>query len=219
MSKTVPARPSGRVFIVDPDTVASAALRPKLAALGYTPRCAETLAGFVATPARNEPSCILIDVSPGDLSPLAVHEHLRDGHADAGVVFIASHADVTMAVTAMKRGAVDFLLKPLRMSELMPAVEAALAHSRRKREARQHAAEALRRLARLTPRERDVFTLVVHGKRNKAIAEALGSQESTVKVHRSRLMKKLEVASLADLLRIAREVDRGKDGAADDGGI
>lgn len=207
MSGTVPAKSSRRIYIVDPDAAAGAALREALSALGYDARSTGSVASIIAAAPAKRIACVLVDASPGDPSAFALQQYLHERDADAGVVFMAAHADIAMAVTAMKRGAIDFLVKPLRMSELLPAVEAALAYGERKREARQHDAETATRLARLTPREREVFALVVQGKRNKAIAEALGSRESTVKVHRSRLMRKLGVKTLADLLGIGSRRD------------
>lgn len=202
----MPAKPSRRVYIVDPDAAAGAALRETLSSLGYDVRNAVSASAFI-TARSNGVACVLVDVSSPEASAFDLQQRLLARGADVGIVFTATHADIPTVVAAMKRGAIDFLLKPLHLGELVAAVEAALAHGQRKRDARRSDARTAARLARLTPREHEVFALVVQGKRNKAIADELGSRESTVKVHRSRLMRKLEVTTLADLLRIGNRHD------------
>lgn len=197
-----------RIHVVDGDRRAGDALAKALAPLGYEVRIALSAAAFAAATLPDVDCCVLIDVSFNDQSGFELQQHLIDSGSDAGIVFMTAHADIPMAVTTMKRGAVDFLAKPLRMSELLPAVDAALLRSARRRAARRRHAEFSERVARLTPREREVLALVLEGKRNKQIADALASQESTVKVHRSRLMRKLEIRSLAELLRVDAELGR-----------
>lgn len=208
MSTRTSPNPRKRIYVVDRDRAACETLAKTLISLGYDLRVAPSAAALAGAPLPDVNCCVLVDVSYNDPSAFELQQHFLDNDADVGVVFMTAHGDISMAVTAMKRGAVDFLTKPLRMSELLPAVDAALLHSAERRDARRHRAQFNARVARLTPREREVLALVLEGKRNKQIADALASQESTVKVHRSRLMRKLEVRTLADLLRIGSELGR-----------
>jgi len=201
-----------RIYIVDRDRTVCETLAKTFVALGYDVRVAPSAAALASTPLPDISCCVLIDVSFSDQSAFDLQQHFLDHDADVDVVFMTAHGDISMAVNAMKRGAVDFLTKPLRMSELLPAIDAALLRSAQRRDARRRHAQFNARIARLTPREREVLALVLQGKRNKQIADALASQESTVKVHRSRLMRKLEVRTLADLLRIGAQF--GRDGQA-----
>jgi FixJ family two-component response regulator len=118
------------------------------------------------------------------------------------IIFITGHGTIPMSVRAMKSGALEFLTKPFRDEELLGAINVALENDRLARAERSLLAEARRRIERLTPRERQVLDLVVAGKMNKQIAASLGTAEQTVKQHRGRVMKKLEVDSVADLVRI-----------------
>ncbi len=195
-----------RVYVVDGDRAASDTLAKTLVTLGYDARLAPSAVALAGTTVPDVNCCVLVDISFTDQSAFGLLQHLHDTDADVGVVFMTARADISMAVTAMKRGAIDFLVKPLRMSELLPAVEAALLHSAQRRDVRLRRAQFSARAARLTPREREVLALVLEGKRNKQIADALASRESTVKVHRSRLMRKLETQTLAELLRMSAEL-------------
>jgi FixJ family two-component response regulator len=122
------------------------------------------------------------------------------------IIFITGHGDIPMSVQAMKDGAVDFLPKPIREQALLPAIEQALARAARQRAAAAELVGIQRRLESLTPREREVMALVATGMLNKQIAYELGTVEKTVKVHRSRVMEKMDVDSLADLVRLAEKV-------------
>jgi FixJ family two-component response regulator len=146
---------------------------------------------------------------PG-LSGLDLQHELQSADISLPIVFMTGHGDIPMSVRAMKAGAVDFLPKPVKDAELLRAIEQA-----RTRAAQEHAAATerqniLRRLETLTPRERDVMALVVRGLLNKQIAFELGTVEKTIKVHRARVMEKMQVESLAELVRIAERVGIGK---------
>lgn len=210
MSVRATANARKRIYIVDRDRIESETLAKTLVALGYHVRVVASAAELAGAPLPDVDCCVLLDVSFSDQSAFELHQHFLDSDADVDVVFMTAHSDISMAVAAMKRGAVDFLTKPLRLSELLPAVDTALLRSALRRDARRRRAQFDARVARLTPREREVLALVLEGKRNKQIADALASQESTVKVHRSRLMRKLEVRTLADLLRIGAELGRDR---------
>lgn len=197
------AHPRKRIYIVDRDRTVCETLGKTFASLGYEVRLAASPQALAAAPLPDVNCCVLVDVSFTDQSAFDLQRHYADAAAPVALVFMTAQGDIAMAVNAMKRGAVDFLTKPLRMSELLPAVDLALLRSAQQRDARKSQTEMSERVARLTPRENAVLALVLQGKRNKQIADQLQSQESTVKVHRSRLMRKLEVRTLAELLRAA----------------
>jgi FixJ family two-component response regulator len=157
---------------------------------------------FLARPRTDGPSCLVLDVSLPDLNGLDLQQRIVD-RTDMPIIFITGHGDVPTSVQAMKAGAVEFLTKPLSDEALLDAIRHALERSFA---AHAHEAElsALReRHASLTPRERETMALVVSGLLNKQIAFELGISEITVKAHRGRVMRKMRVASLADLVRVA----------------
>jgi FixJ family two-component response regulator len=146
---------------------------------------------------------------PG-LSGLDLQHELRVANALLPIIFITGHGDIPMSVKAMKEGAVDFLPKPVKDQELLNAIERALARADHDHAERLEIEDIQRRLESLTPREREVMALVVRGLLNKQIAFELGTVEKTVKVHRARVMEKMEVQSLAELVRLAERVGIGK---------
>lgn len=207
MAKRPVPQTKKRVYIVDRDRTVCETLGKTFASFGYEVRMAASPSALAGASFIDSTCCLLLDVSFGDQSAFELQDHLQRVDAPVDIVFMTGQGDISMAVNAMKRGAVDFLTKPLRMSELLPAVDAALQRSALRREARRRHAQFTARVARLTPRERQVLALVLRGQRNKQIADALASQESTVKVHRSRLMRKLEVRTLAELLQLGTELE------------
>jgi FixJ family two-component response regulator len=150
------------------------------------------------------PGCVLLDLHfPNELHDgLSVQRSLADEHNEIPVIFITGHGDIRMSVNAMKSGATDFLLKPVRRDELLEAVSRAIKRHREHLGQEHALAVARLREASLSPREREIMALVVTGLRNKQIAAGLGLSEITVKVHRSHLMRKMEVRSLAELVRL-----------------
>ena len=207
MAKRPVPHTNKRVYIVDRDRTVCETLGKTFASFGYEVRVAASASALAGTSFAESTCCLLLDVSFSDQSAFELQDHLQRLDSPVDIVFMTAQGDISMAVNAMKRGAVDFLTKPLRMSELLPAVDTALQRSALRREARRRHALFTARVALLTPREREVLKLVLRGQRNKQIADALASQESTVKVHRSRLMRKLEVRTLAELLRIGAELE------------
>jgi FixJ family two-component response regulator len=161
---------------------------------------------FLRYPRPAAPACLILDVQLAGLSGLDLQTDLAKGDPPLPIIFISGHATIPMSVRAMKRGAVEFLTKPFDADELLAAVRQALG---RDRLARQHHAELAGPRARfdtLTPREREVLALVVTGRLNKQIAADLGCSEQTIKVHRGRVMRKLAVGSVAELVRVAQRV-------------
>ena len=152
------------------------------------------------------PSCLVLDVRMPALSGLALQEVLASAGHSIPIIFITGHGDITMSVRAMKAGAVDFLAKPFHDQELLDAIQEALARDQQARQERAALQDIQRRVETLTPRERDVLVMVVAGVLNKQIAAALGTSEKTIKVHRARVMAKMQVYSVAQLVLLAEKV-------------
>jgi len=152
------------------------------------------------------PDCLLMDLWLGDVTGLQLLASFQERAGHVPVVFLSAEADVSSSVQAMKAGAIDFLEKPVDEGALLEAVIRAVARGRAWGEARSIREAASRRLATLTPREREVFGLVALGNPNKRIAAELGTTEKTIKVHRGRVMQKLGAESVVDLVRLAQQV-------------
>ncbi len=158
---------------------------------------------FLADPIRDSMDCIITDMRMPDLDGLRFQERLNQVLPDVSVVFLTGQGNVSSSVRAMKAGAVDFLEKTVGDEALLAAIADAAARSRRSRAARAELEELQKRFASLTPRERQVFDLVATGLLNKQVGFDLGIAERTIKVHRGRVMEKMQAASLADLVRMA----------------
>jgi FixJ family two-component response regulator len=196
------------IFLVDDDPSVRKALQRLLRAAGHGVEAFASAREFLARPPHDGPSCLVVDLRMPEMSGLELQEELKRAGHQFPLVFISGHANVPASVTAMRAGAVDFLTKPVEDSRLLEAVGQALA---RDAAARVHRAEwdaARARLALLTPRERQVCALVATGRLNKQIAAELGASEKTIKAHRARVMQKLAVGSVAELVRL---VDRARD--------
>ena len=161
---------------------------------------------FLRHPRPTAPACLILDVQLAGLSGLDLQADLAKGDPPLPIIFISGHGTIPMSVRAMKRGAVEFLTKPFDAEELLAAVRQALGRDRLARQQHEELAEPRARYNMLTPREREVFALVVTGRLNKQIAADLGCSEQTVKVHRGRVMRKLAVGSVAELVRVAQRV-------------
>lgn len=191
------------VYVVDDDAPVVRGLVRVLAVLGYEACAFDSADAFLAQVTDEAPACVLLDALIRPRSGLDVLDELGLRGIGIPVIFISGHADVESCASAMKRGAVDYLLKPLSMRALGAAITDAHAVSAARHRTRQQSERAQALLARLTAREREVLNLVLAGRRNKEIASVLESQEATVKVHRSRLMHKLEVRSIPELVQLA----------------
>ena len=193
-----------KVFLVDDDNSVRKALTRLIRAAGYE---IETFASaqdfFKSKPEAAGVACLVLDVSMPGLNGLELQQALRAANVTIPIIFITGHGDIPMSVKAMKAGAVDFLPKPVRQEALLPAIEQALARASQQGDETAELIEIDRRLESLTPREREVMTLVVTGMLNKQIAYELGTVEKTIKVHRSRVMEKMQVSSFAELVRLA----------------
>lgn len=194
------------VFIVDDDSSVRKSLERLLRASGYETQAFASAEEFLACrPCQNpgSPACLVLDVRMPGISGLNLQQELAKAGVILPIVFITGHGDIPMSVQAMKNGAVDFLPKPFAEAELLAAVEQALAKAARLQKEAAEMAEIRRKLASLTPREHEVFRWVITGMLNKEIGAELGVTEKTIKVHRARVMQKMEAASLADLVRLA----------------
>jgi FixJ family two-component response regulator len=191
------------VFIVDDDAAVLKALSRLLRATGYdiqsytSPR--EFLTGHDAT----VPGCAVLDVSMPGLDGLELQQVLTAGGAPRPVIFVTGRGDIPTSVRAMKAGAIDFLTKPVSDADLLGAITRAREQDTTSRQMQAELASIQAKIATLTPREREVFAHVVAGQLNKQIAADLGTVEKTIKVHRGRVMEKLGVRTLADLVRLA----------------
>jgi FixJ family two-component response regulator len=191
------------VWVVDDDMAACVALSRLLRAAALHVVVMRSGRELLEALAHSAPDCLLLDLWLEDATGLDLLPAIR-----VPVVFLSADADVRASVQAMKAGAIDFLEKPVDDGVLLEAVIRAVARGRSWREARARREEASNLLATLTPREREVFSLVALGKPNKRIAAELGTTEKTIKVHRGRVMAKLGAASVVDLVRLAQKVDQ-----------
>jgi FixJ family two-component response regulator len=199
----------GTVFVVDDEAGMRRALARLLQAEGLTVRSFETAADFLDALSSDEVGCVVLDVAMPGLDGLQVQQRLAQRGTRLPIVFLTGHGDIPMSVQAVKAGAVDFLTKPVRGDELLRAVRSALDQSAAQQSEAQAIADLRARLGQLTPREREVLEHVIAGKLNKVIAADLGTGEQTIKVHRGRVMEKMGVASVAELVRAAQQLGIG----------
>ncbi len=193
------------VYVVDDDPSVRNSLRRLLESAGHTVQLFASAQEFLRQKLVEKSACLILDISMPGLSGLQLQEALVEKGSTLPIIFITGHGDIPTSVRAMKTGAVDFLPKPVGDVTLLKAVEEALRKSRLEHAARTEVAEAKRQLATLTPREVEVLSHVVAGRLNRQIGAELGISEKTVKVHRGRVMEKLGVWSVADLVRFAEK--------------
>jgi len=189
------------VSIIDDDGLVLRSLDRLLRSLGFAVDTFSSPRDFLDQPAGDTPGCIIMDLAMPGLSGLELQQALSRTGDPRPVVFISGSANVPSSVAAMKAGAIDFLTKPLDHDRLVGAVRTAVEKDRASRDLRVGHEALAERLASLTPREREVLEGVVAGKLNKQIAADLGTAEKTVKVHRARMMEKMHVESVAELVR------------------
>lgn len=197
-------RPSPTVFVVDDDDRVRRAVRRLLESVGLAVRTFASVAEFLEEYQPSAPGCIVLDVRMPGLSGLDLQAMLLERQISIPVIFVTGHGTIPMSVRAMKAGAVDFIEKPFDDQTLLEAIRTALERDERQRASESERADVLRRLALLTPREREVFERVIAGRLNKQIAAELGTSEQTVKIHRGRVMAKMGADSVAQLVTMAQ---------------
>lgn len=199
----------GTIHVVDDDAALRDSLRTLLEASGFVVRTYESATAIlISGPAI--PGCVLTDVRMPDIDGLALLRRLREQGIQLPVIVMTGQGDIAIAVQAMKAGAVDFLEKPFGDESLLGAIGRALEQGERLREIAATRGEAVSRLAALTPREREVFDLLVSGLPTKAIANTLGASPRTIEVHRARVFEKLRAHNLPDLVRLMLAAEAGR---------
>jgi FixJ family two-component response regulator len=198
--------PSQVVFVIDDDASMRDAISRLLNAVGLTVQTFASAREFLAGKLPDVPGCAVLDVRLPGLSGLDLQREMVERGIHIPVIFITGHGDIPMSVQAMKAGAVEFLTKPFRDQDLLDAVRSGIQLDRQGRKERAELAELRDGLRQLTPREREVMSLVVAGLLNKQIALRLGTSEKTIKIHRSHVMQKMRADSLADLVRMSQKL-------------
>jgi two-component system, LuxR family, response regulator FixJ len=194
------------VFIVDDDEAVRSSLRLLLKSMGLVPVPLRSSREFLAKYDAAQPGCLVLDVRMPEMSGLELQEQLNRQGAIIPVIFITGHGDVPMAVEAMQAGALDFLQKPFRDQDLIDRIQRALEKDRANRAVLSERSLIREHLDSLTPRERQVLTLVTSGKSNKIVAADLGVSQRTVEIHRARVMEKMGASSLAQLVRMVSDL-------------
>ncbi len=191
------------VFIIDDDPLYRASAERLIRSVGFNVQGFDSARNFLSSRRPDVPSCLVLDVRLPGLSGLDLQRELAEAGVHIPIIFVTGHGDIPMSVQAMKAGAVEFLTKPFRDQVLLDAIRQAIGRDQLAR--RQHARnlDFRRRYESLGPREREVFKCVVSGMLNKQIADELGATERTIKFHRGHIMQKMQVKSVAELVRIA----------------
>jgi FixJ family two-component response regulator len=194
------------VFVVDDDPLVRDSVADLLGSAGFAAQTFGSATEFIQAKRPDIPACLILDIELPDLSGLDLQSDLAKLGAEVPIIFLTGRGDIPRSVRAMKAGAMEFLSKPFRAQELLDAVRQALVRDGELRKQRSHSFELQERLGTLTPRERQVLTLVVRGLLNKQIAGELGTTELTIKSHRGKVIRKMRAASLPDLVRMAEKL-------------
>jgi len=199
--------PAPTIYVVDDDEGVRNSLRFLLKSVGLTARTLASAREFLEIYKPRQPGCVVLDVRMPGMSGLELQQQLNLRGAIIPVIFITGHGDIPMAVEAMQHGAFDFLQKPFRDQDLIDRIQRALERDARNRATLAQHDRIRERFDSLTPREREVLTLMTRGKPNKVMAADLGVSQRTVEIHRARVMEKTGAASLAQLVRMAMDLE------------
>jgi FixJ family two-component response regulator len=191
------------VLVVDDDATLRESVGRLLRSLGLEAHLFASIADFLNSDSPDGPACLVLDVRLPGKSGLDLQRELTAANRELPIIFITGHGDIPMTVQAMKGGAIEFLTKPFRDQELLDAIQLGLSRDRDRRENEKALATLRERFASLSPRERDIMIQVARGRLSKQIAGDIGIAEATVKVHRSRVMRKMKARSLPELGRMA----------------
>ena len=194
------------VFVIDDDKAVRLAITNVLESVGLRAESFASPREFLKSERADAPGCLVLDVRLPGASGLDFQNELAAAKVEIPIIFITGHGDIPMSVQAMKAGAVDFLTKPFRDQDLLDAVQIAMERDRLRRQLQTELVETRKRLNTLTPREREVMELVTAGLLNKQIASQLGTSETTAKIHRGQVMRKMQVQSVPDLVRMAERL-------------
>ncbi len=194
------------VFVIDDDAAVRKALDSLIRSVGYRVETFTSTEEFLRAKRPEVPSCLILDIRLKGISGLDFQSKLAQANTPIPIIFISGHADIPMSVRAMKAGAVEFLTKPWRDQDLLDAIHLGLERDAARRKQEAELTTLRERFEWLTPRERQVLPLVVSGLLNKQIAAKIGTSETTAKVHRSQLMRKMGADSLPDLVRMAEKL-------------
>ena len=195
------------VFVIDDDASVRQALSNLFRSVGLRVEVFGSAPEFLQNKHPNVPSCLILDIRLPRLSGLDFQAELAKADVRIPIIFMTGHGDIPMTVRAMKAGAVDFLTKPFRDQDMLDAVTSAIERDRNSRDQAKVVSNVHALFATLTPRERQVMTLVTAGLMNKQIAAEIGVAEITVKIHRGHIMRKMAAKSLADLVKMAQTLD------------
>jgi RNA polymerase sigma factor (sigma-70 family) len=196
----------GTVFVVDDDASTRKALARLCMSAGLRVKTFECAGDFLQAGVPERPACVVLDVRMPGLSGLDLQSEMAARRIQTPVMFITGHGDIPTTVRAMKAGAVDFLTKPFQEQDVLALIQSALGKDASQGDVLAERDLINNRLQELTPREREVFAWVVKGLLNKQIAAELGTSEQTIKVHRSRVMDKMKVSSVAELVQLAVKI-------------
>lgn len=193
------------VFIIDDDAAVRDSLADLMDSVGLTVQTYATAIDFLADYSAELLGCLVVDIRMPGMSGLELQQELNRREAMLPIILITAHGDVSMAVQAMREGALDFIQKPFRDQELLDRVNQALKSCDKRHNSERQAQSVKKHIHNLTPREHQVMLMIIEGKANKVIAIDLGLSQRTIEVHRANVMQKLEARSLADLVRIVTQ--------------